>query len=816
MTKIGLVVSILLLSINISAQNLKGRITDKAGEPLYGSSVYIREMNQGLVCNEDGYYQATLRPGNFSVEYKCLGYKSVERKVYIKENEIAVVDISLEEAPFTLKEVTISNQEDPAYPIMRKAIEKAPVYAGAVKEYTADVYIKANGELLKVSSLIDRMAKSEEGVKLSEFKDQLFVQESYNEVHYTAPDKYKQTVKAFSSSIPDNMKSDDAVGLINSSLYMPKVGMYVSPLNPKAFSYYRFRYEGFFEENGLEVNKIKVEPKLKDPILFDGYIYIADNTWHIYSAELNTSAYGVKQSYNVTFRELGVNVYLPVTYLIMSNISFLGIEAVMNYYTSVTYADLKINDQIVQQLGADGGAKKKRNFEIARRDSLYTIVSDSLATKRDSAYWDGIRAVPLDGREISTLIKKDSIQQHLDSVRKEFHNPAFSPGDLISGGEIGIDSGRVVIRYDGLIQGALKEYNFVDGLWLGQSFDVESKIGKRNKLKVSPYIYYALSRKRFIGGGGGDIHLHYAPMRLGHLHISGGSTSENFNPEGIHRLNNFSSSLLYGKNYNYFYQKDFVSAVNNIDISNGLTMITGFEIARRSGLSNTTDYTWGGKKSKIRPNIFPDDRFDKTAVNIGFNYTPYAYYSVYNGSKYYVRYASPTFYIRYSHAFSSWQTSNARYHKLYGGIQQNIKLSEFSNLNYILEGGSFLGNKDKIHFADFNHFNTSDVTVNFKSPFTSFMLLDNYIASTNKHWLSSNINYESQYILLKRLPFLQGKMFSETLHLKNLYTPDMRLYTEAGYSVNLQKIINLGGFCLFQKGKVPGFWNSYFVGLGCN
>jgi len=799
MKKAGIIFFILLSALNANAQNFKGRITDKNGEPLYGSSVYIKEMNQGLVCNEEGYYQTTLKAGSFSVEYRCLGYKSIERMIGVKDNEITVINISLEENPFTLKEITVSNTEDPAYPIMRKAIEKAPVYAGAVEEYTADVYIKANGELLKISSFLDNMAKRGEGVKLSEFKDQLFVQESYNEIHYTAPDKYKQTVKAFSSSIPDNMKSDDAVGLINSSLYMPKVGMYVSPLNPKAFSYYRFRYEGFFEENGFDINKIKIEPKVKDPILFDGHIYIADNTWHIYSAELSTSAYGVKQNYNVSFRQLDENVYLPITYLIESEISILGLKAAMNYYTSVTYNDLKINNKIVQE---QTEVKKKRNFELPRRDSLYTIVSDSLATKRDSAYWRNIRIIPLEERELATIVKKDSVQQYLDSVRKEFHNPSFSFGDLFSGGSLGIDSGKIVISYEGLVLGALKEYNFVDGLWLGQSFSIESKIGESNRLKFSPYIYYALSRKRLVGGG--DIQLRYAPMRIGRLKISMGSTSENFNPDGIHRLNNFSSSLLTGKNYNYFYQKDFVSVLNNIDISNGLRMITGFEIARRSGLSNTTDYTWG-KKSKIRPNIFSDDRFDKTVFALGFEYTPYAYYSVYNGSKYYVKYASPTLFIRYSQAFSSWQTNNAQYHKLLGGIQQDVKLSEFSNLNYVFEGGGFLGNKERIHFADFNHFNTSDVTVNFKSPFTSFMLLDNYIASTKEYWIKMNINYVSQYILLKRLPFLQGKMFSESLHLKSLYTPDMKLYTEGGYSINLQRLVNLGAFVSFRKGKYQDF-----------
>lgn len=791
----------ILTSVHSHAQNFKGRITDKDGEALYGSTIYIKGINQGLICNEDGYYQTTLSAGNYNVEYKCLGFRYEERKVQIEQGKVTTLDITLAENPFTLQEITVSNNEDPAYPIMRKAIEKAPSYAGAAKEYTADVYIKVNAELLKVSSLIDRMAKKEEGVKLSDFKDQLFAQESFNEIQFTAPDKYKQTVKAFSSSIPDNMNSKDAMGMLNSSLYMPKVNMYISPLNPKAFSYYKFRYEGFFEEEGITINKIRIEPKLKDPVLFDGYIYIADNTWHIYSAELSTNAYGTKQSYTVTFQKLAHNIYLPITYLITSDIDIFGVKASMNYYSSLTYTDIKANNETVEEFN-EKKRTKKRNFEIQQRDSLYTITSDSMATKRDSIYWKNIRVIPLEDREIITYVRKDSLQQHLDSARNAHKNPKFTFESILNGGKIGTDSSKIVFRYEGLLNACLKEFNFVDGWWLGQQFQIERKIGKHNKLEITPYIYYALSRKRLLGGG--DINLRYAPLRLGNLKISAGSVSEDFNPEGIHRFNNFSSSLIYGRNYSFFYQKDYISVFNNIDLANGLKLTTGAEIARRHGLENTTNYTWGRKRD-IKPNILPNDRFDKTAIYIGVDYTPYSYYTTKDGAKTYVKYTSPTFYIRYDQGFSSWQKDNSKYRKLSGGLHQNIEVSEFSNLGYDLEGGGFIGNRDRIHFADFHHFNTSNVTVNMKSPFTSFMLLDNYIASTNRYWLRTNINYESKYILLKRLPFLQGKMFSETIHLKNLYTPDMKLYTEAGYSLNFTKLLNVGAFVSFKKSKYQDF-----------
>ena len=784
---------------SISAQSFKGKITDKSGEPLYGSSIYIKEANLGLVCNDEGFYQTNLASGSYNVEYKCLGFKRVERKILIKGNEPLILNITLDENPYTLSEVTVSNNEDPAYPIMRKAIEKAPLYTGAIKEYTADVYIKGNGEILKVASLVDRLSKNAEGIKLSELLNQVFVQESFSEVQFISPDKYKQNVKAFSSSIPDNVDAKDAMGIIQSSLYMPKSGMFVSPLNPKAFTYYRFRYEGFFEDGDVTINKIKVEPKMKDPILYSGYIYIADNTWHIYSAELTTNVYGVKEEHTITYQEVKENAFLPISYLINSDIDVLGNKFSFNYYASLKYKDIETNKEITKEL-TEKKKSKKRDFEI-KRDSLYKTESDSLATKRDSAYWASIRVIPLEEREVVSYVKKDSIQQRIDSIRKEHHNSKFSFKDIFEGGKIGGDSTRFTFKFDGLLLG-VPEYNFVDGLWLGQKFDLSTKVGKNNRLSISPYIYYTTSRKRLVGGS--DINLLYSRKKMGELIISGGSVSEDFNPTGIHRFNNATNSLIKGRNYNHFYQNDYISISNNIELTHGLTLITSIEAAKRSGLSNHTDYTWG-RKDQITPNMFSGDRFDRTAYNIGLNYTPYVYYTVADGVKKYQRADSPTFFFRYSEAFGSWQTNNSKYRKLRLGIYQQLKISEFSRFNYNIEGGGFLGNKDKMHFADFQQFSTADITINLRSPFTSFMLLDNYTASTNKHWLKGEFNYDSNYLLLKRLPFLQGKMFTESLHLKNLYTPDMRLYSEVGYSINVTHLLNFGAFASFNKAKYQDF-----------
>jgi hypothetical protein len=797
-----------ILSVgNIISQNFKGVVVDTYGRPVIGATVYIKDINQGLLANEDGAFQTTLKPGEHLIEYKCLGYKSFEKKTVIPQQGILEERIILEDNLFELSEVVISTDEDPAYGIMRKAIQKAPVYAASVKEYKAEVYIKGNLELYKVSGFIDKMTQKAEGVKASELKGQVFVQESFNEIEYTSPDKYKQTVKAFSSSIPDDFDSRDAMRFLDGSLYNPKFYGLVSPVNSKAFTYYKYRYEGYYEEDGVVINKIKIIPKVKDPDLMWGYIYIADNTWHIHSAEISCNVYFVREDFTITYQKMQQNVYLPITFHTMSAINVLGTHARYDYYSSLKYMKVEANENVETQIAEE--KSKKRQLEITR-DENYKVESDSLAMKRDSLYWEQVRVIPIDSAEIASYIKKDSIQHRIDSLRKDHHTSRFSFTDIFTGGKIGGDSSRVTFHYDGLLRAA-PEYNFVDGVWLGQKFELSTKIGKHNRLRISPYIYYTHARKNIVSGG--NIDLIYAPMRDGKLSISGGSTSEDFNPQGIYRLNNAFSSLIRGRNYDFFYKKEFVNIENKIDLANGLVLGTGIEVARRSGLSNHTDYTWGSR-SKIQENPYSGERFDKTSYRVELWYAPYAYYSIGDGKKRYERITSPVFYVGYEEALSAWQTNNSRFRKLRGGIRQNINIDYFSRINYTVSGGGFIGNKAKMHFADYQHFNTSNIFSSLKSLFDSYMLLDNYEASTNEYWIQGNINYTNRYILLKRLPFLQGKMFTESLHLKSLYTPDLKPYSEIGYSVNLTQLLNIGVFTSFEKLKYRNFGIRLSADLG--
>ncbi|MCL1932435.1 MAG: DUF5686 and carboxypeptidase regulatory-like domain-containing protein, partial [Candidatus Azobacteroides sp.] len=276
MKLIACIITGLLFTPIAFAQMLKGKITDATGRPIAAASIYITEIKQGVIGDKDGNFQIKLAPGTYHLECSCVGYDTEKKEVAIADENLTV-EFVLSEKIVQLREVVVTVGEDPAYAIMRKAIKKAPYYQSVVKESTYEAYTKGSGKLVSSPKSIEKMA----GEDLTYFKGKMFVQESVSEYKFIAPDKYEQTVKAYSGTMPDFADPKDALGIGMISLYSPMYGNIISPLNPKSFSYYRFKYEGYEEENGQIINKIRIIPKLKDPKLLEGIFYIADDEWNI-------------------------------------------------------------------------------------------------------------------------------------------------------------------------------------------------------------------------------------------------------------------------------------------------------------------------------------------------------------------------------------------------------------------------------------------------------------------------------------------------------------------------------------------------------
>lgn len=119
---------------------ISGYINDAAnGESLIGATVYVQETQSGTVTNVYGFYSITLEPGEYTVEYRFLGYETVVRQVNLLANQR--IDLELSEGGVQLTEVVVTGEPEDinvsgvqmsTQKLDIKTIQKLPSFLGEV------------------------------------------------------------------------------------------------------------------------------------------------------------------------------------------------------------------------------------------------------------------------------------------------------------------------------------------------------------------------------------------------------------------------------------------------------------------------------------------------------------------------------------------------------------------------------------------------------------------------------------------------------------------------------------------------------------
>ncbi len=745
----------LFFALNATSQVVKGVISDSLGNPLEGAAVYVDEKKQGLVVGSDGIFQLHLESGSYNLTFMQPEHTHVQRKVIISQKDTTYLCIQLDRKELQ-KTIQPSNTE-----IRNRIVQQLERLSFNTNYHTAYSYVRGEMIIKKVSNFIDKLRMKVENQKLSDLKDTVIGHEIYARINNLSTDSCRTSIINQNGKIPEEWNSIGILEYLSSSLYQERFQERVSPLNLNTIRYYDFIYLGSYYNNRELIHKIRIESSIKDSDLLRGYFYF-DPSWNLYYADLNITNQGLDQNIRLFYSKLDDIYSLPIAVFIENKVNLLGTKVDVKYQASLIY----------------------------NQSSTKETYLSEISFNENESYWGRIRILPA----------LESGNDKILPMQKEKYNPSnYWLGRILLGDyALGNDTSKWKVRYGG-VKMVFRDYNYVDGFWLGQKFDITGQLNEKYKIEIEPYVYCLTARHRIAGGS--DFSFYYNRRRSGVMTLSFGSKSTDFNNLSITRYQNYFTSLIFGENCNFFYQKDFVSVSNKININKKLRLSTSFGIEKRHGLSNHTDFTIIDR-NRIKPNIYPDDRFDHTYYAIGLSYSPTKEYYTSDALEVYKKNITPIISLDYQEGFSSWQTNNSKYRKLKGGVIHNIRVDHFNKIDLKLEGGVFLNNRKKAHFSDYQHFGASDMLLNLNSLFDSFLLLDNYELQTNKYWFNTFLNYSGKYFLLKRIPFLQGKSFSENIHLKTLFTPDVDLYNEFGYSISFNRYIGIGGFVSFSNTQV--------------
>ncbi|MDR1517538.1 MAG: DUF5686 family protein [Dysgonamonadaceae bacterium] len=843
----------------LKAQLLQGVVQNEKGEAVPNASIFISEIARGIVANDKGQFQTDIKQGVYTCEFRSLGYESKTMRIEVPVAQ-GVLVVTLADKVYQLSEVLVSpDDEDPAYRIMRKVIAYAPFHRNRISEYQSRTYTKGTYRIDKIPGVIKQMSKMNgKKIDFDALTGKTFVMESDNEITFKAPNSYDQRVKAVKSSIPKEFDvGEENLKVVNSNIYDENI------FKPGAFRYYKFKWEDVETNGGRTINKIKVMPRYKNADLYSGYLYILENTWNVFEADLTSNEMGSTIHNRITFHEVKPSVYLPTTYDMNVNVNTMGVKGSGRYFVSIAYRSVKVKQEKTPSsareipLLAEGKASRpisekrkkaddklmkdmekltekeklstreayqlsqmmqsvsesdeekihRKSLEIKKFENI-AIKIDTLAFKVDSLHWAKVRAMPLEKSEARSYAVADSINPP-DSIHglskgsrtiilELDEGPKSAWGKLLLGGGYKLDE-KSWLRFGGIVR-APNEYNFVDGFYLGQSLQYHLNLDSNRYLRIKPDMRYVTARHALRWKT--DLQWHYEPIRQGYASLSFGHIAEDVNRlYGMNRFLNAITALTYGGKSIRFYDRAFIHAENRIDVANGLKLTTSFLHEKRKALQNKTTYnlldkTVGTNLPDEWVSAFPNHRASK--LGVGLSYTPFYRYRIDKGQKSYDSSAYPTFAIQYQKGFGlPDNTVTSQFDLLEASVSQSLKTSIFSRFSYFVGGGKFLDNTS-LQLPDYRYFRQNPILVGDKSFDHSFNMLSEYSYSKD-YWAEAHANYKSGYLLLKRLPFLQGKVFDEALHLHYLHSDGKIDYFEGGYSIGLGSVGRIGVFAAFER-----------------
>ncbi|MDP6909831.1 MAG: DUF5686 family protein, partial [Flavobacteriales bacterium] len=279
----------------------------------------------------------------------------------------------------------------------------------------------------------------------------VYLSESLSEFHFKAPNKTKERVIASKVSGNSQGFTWNNATTINFNFYDKNYNLeglsdrnLISPLSPTANLYYRYVYRGFYMEDSIIVNKIELMPRVKGVPLFQGHIYIQENTWRIHGVDvLMTSDAGIDfvdtVRMKVDFIPLTEDLWMKgnMSFDFAFNVKLFQVKgwgtysSVFSDYSVREYRkDTTLIDRYAEvaepteedneerygnsETGTVGGNVTEFDFKDWSKGPMIKVESE--ANEKGEDFWETIRTVPLTELELKDYIRKDSIEEVSETV----------------------------------------------------------------------------------------------------------------------------------------------------------------------------------------------------------------------------------------------------------------------------------------------------------------------------------------------------------------------------------------------------------------
>ncbi|OYU84174.1 MAG: hypothetical protein CFE24_08035 [Flavobacterium sp. BFFFF2] len=800
-----IVLFLLCIGQQLTAQSIRGVVTGEQGKPL--AHVTVQQVGTYSITqtNEAGLFTLPAPNGNSAVlTLRRVGYQFQQITVALPQSEPVKVNLSEEE--ITLREVVIAKGENPAIPIIKKAIARRKENSLDLNYYTADFYSKGLFKLKEVPKKIL-------GQKLDQFDEILdstrsgiiYLSETVSKIKFHKPDLLNETIIASKVSGNDNGFSFNTARSSEFDFYDNYISLntnVMSPIADQALSNYKYKLDGsFMNESGQLIYKIQVMPKRKTDVLFEGTLYICDDFFSIYGLELHID---------------GKKLLMPALDQLTLNQAYSYDNKTRKWVRTSQFIDFKAGIFGIKFAGRFTYVYSNYDFESVLTKASFTkeiVRFEAESNKKDSTYWQKMRPIPLTVDEKKDYVKKDKIQQkhqsaqYLDSIDRK--NNAFSVSDILMGYNYRNSFKHWDFDYSGVLTNV--RFNTVQGFTTSGKLEYTLRDeNKRTKLRVGADVNYGFSDNKVRP-------VFYWIHRFDRMHaasyvLSGGIKATSFHENSpISNIVNSVSSLLFKDNYLKLYEKRYVRASFYRELLNGLDTEISTEYAQRVPLYNSTSLSWTKadknylSNDPTQPNNEVSAPFDSHQLLIS-----QVHFNIHFGQQYMSRPDGkiripndkyPFLSVKYR---KGWGGSSAVYHfdQIQLNSQYDKRLGQMGESTFSFEAGRFI-QKNSLSFTDFKHFMGNETHIGTQSNYVgTYLLLPYYAMSTDAGYVQGHWEHHDSGYFLNKLPVLKWLQSEFVFGYHGLSVSDRLPYQEVSLGLDH---LGFGKFKVFRFDYVYSF-----------
>jgi len=665
----------------------------------------------------------------------------------------------------------------------------AEKYNELVENYTAEVYVRSYVETIRKNFLYKYTHLIPDFVLHDPHNDDAVI-ETISDLRFEYPNVYVQDIRHVTGTLTKK-KDIDLIPfeLLNINIYGETTNdeSFFMPIRFSTAKYYRYTLYQTFTANNKEYYNIHFTPIYENPKLLKGSFIVEKGTWRVIFFRGEGLDIFSNFSFEMTMGDEWVTNYLPVSVTIYQTAAYLGNVLAGRHLARITYKEIALR-QFLQP---------KRSLNIS---NSYKVRLDSVPLRSDSLFWEKIRPIPLQAREID-VIERHRQQQ---SIRESQKKTDDSLGNNRMAQQM---AQRMVVNssyrykstrfgYSGLLNPLMLGYSSRDGITYRQKFSFMADLKRSRNIKVNAFAGYMFNRKEFFTDF--TTTFNYEPLKLGSATFSTGignpTYSSLFVDQVRDRLKN--QGITFDDVSLKYYKDYYFKLFNTFEATNGLLLQTGFDYHIRNSKNNVMMLRSLQVDGDQIEQMFGTKR--SFAPFIRVSWTPEQYYRFEGRQKIYARSDFPTFKVEFSRSLLDLFGSTSQYNRIELDISQKIDFGLMYSFQYHIGAGKFI-NQETEYFADFVYFSKNNFPENWDDGVGgNFNLLSRNLYNASDSYLQGHIMLESPFLILKNIPFISDFADKERLYLSQLHTPQIKSYSELGYGIG-NRFFNAGLFASFHK-----------------